>query len=92
MALPSPNEPSHVKATSDAFRYAGLGLTFAVTVGLFALGGFFLDGRLGTSPLFLIVAVFTGFGLGLYSMVSKLPSSRRPAGGGSPRTPDSDSE
>ena len=60
MALPSQNDPSPAKKTADAFRYAGLGLTFAATIGLFALGGFHLDGRLGTSPLFLIVAVFTG--------------------------------
>jgi len=91
MASKRPNEPSHVQVTRDAFRYAGMGMTFAVTVGLFALGGFFLDGRLGTSPLFLIVAVFLGFGLGLYSMVSKLPSSaRKSASSGKGRSSDSE--
>ncbi|MEI7777473.1 MAG: AtpZ/AtpI family protein [bacterium] len=35
-----------------------LGYTIAVPLVLFALGGRFLDKRLGTSPLFLLVGIF----------------------------------
>jgi F0F1-type ATP synthase assembly protein I len=41
-------------------RHVGAGLTFAVTIGLFAYGGYLLDGWLGASPAFLIVGVFLG--------------------------------
>lgn len=41
-------------------RHVGAGLTFAVTIGLFAYGGYLLDNWLETSPAFLIVGVFLG--------------------------------
>ena len=66
-------------ASGDLFRYSGLGLQFAATVVVFAFAGRWLDGRIGTSPLALLVGVFLGFGLGLYSMVKKLPSASRAA-------------
>lgn len=66
-------------AIGDLARYSGLGLQFAATVGIFALLGHWLDGRLGASPGCLLAGVFLGFGLGLYSMVKKFPSSSRSA-------------
>lgn len=69
-------------AASDLFRYSGLGVQFAATVGIFALAGRWLDGRWNTSPWLLIVGVFLGFALGLLSMVKKLPSSPRTSEGG----------
>ena len=65
--------------SSDLYRYSGLGFQFAAAVGLFALGGRWLDGKLGSSPWFLLAGVFTGFGLGLYSLLSKLPGGTRNA-------------
>jgi len=62
---------------SDLFRLSGLGLQFAVTVGVFALGGRWLDTRFGASPWCLLAGVFLGFGLGLYSMIQKLPNDAR---------------
>ena len=41
-------------------RHVGAGLTFAVTIGLFAYGGYLLDSWLDTSPALLIVGVFLG--------------------------------
>lgn len=61
----------------DLYHYSGLGFQFAATVGLFALGGRWLDGKWGTSPWLLLVGVFTGFALGLVSMLSKFPSGSR---------------
>ncbi|HEX6882532.1 MAG TPA: AtpZ/AtpI family protein [Planctomycetota bacterium] len=66
-------------ATGDLARYSGLGLAFAATLGVFALAGRWLDGRLGTSPWLLIGGVFLGFALGLRSLVHKVPpASARP--------------
>jgi len=68
----------------ELYRYSGLGLTFAATLGVFALLGHGLDRWIGTGPWGLIVGVFAGFGLGLYSMTKKLPARRPPRG---PRDP-----
>lgn len=65
-------EPGVVR---DLYRYSGLGLQFAAAVGIFAFAGRWLDGRWNTSPWLLIVGVFAGFALGLYSMTKKLPAS-----------------
>ncbi len=62
---------------SELYRYSGLGLQFAATIGVLALGGHWLDGWLGSDPWGLIAGVFLGFALGLYSMTKKLPSTRR---------------
>jgi F0F1-type ATP synthase assembly protein I len=62
---------------NDLYLYSGLGFQFAATVGLFALGGRWLDGKWGSSPWLLLVGVFTGFALGLVSMLSKLPGGAR---------------
>ena len=55
----------------DYYRYAGVGLQFAATLAVFALLGWWGDGKLGTSPWLLLIGVFAGFGLGFYSLVSK---------------------
>jgi F0F1-type ATP synthase assembly protein I len=60
--------------SADFFRYSGLGLGFAATVGVFGLVGYWLDARLGSGPWILIAGVFLGFALGLFSMVKKLPA------------------
>jgi ATP synthase protein I len=51
---------------------AGLGIQFAASILLFLYAGKWLDGRLGTAPLFLIVGVFLGAGASFYSMYRKL--------------------
>lgn len=78
-------------AMRDLTRYSGLGVQFAAVVGLFALAGRWLDGRLDTSPWLLLAGVFLGFGLGLYSMIKKMPSgSARHAKGARPPAPPRD--
>lgn len=61
-------------------KYAGLGIHFAVTMLAFAFGGHWLDGKLGTRPIFLIVGVFAGFTGGLISMIRKVPPATPRAG------------
>jgi len=62
----------------DLYRYSGVGLQFAGTVGLFALGGYWLDARWGSSPWLLLVGVFLGFAGGLVSIVKKVaPPGKR---------------
>ena len=44
----------------------GLGTTLAVTVLAGLGGGYWLDGRLGTRPVFLLIGGVLGVGAGLY--------------------------
>ncbi|NTW62589.1 MAG: AtpZ/AtpI family protein [Chlorobiaceae bacterium] len=48
-----------VRALSD---YIGLGLQIAVSFAFFVLLGYWADGKLGTSPLFLLAGVVVGMG------------------------------
>lgn len=75
-----PSEPAHA---------LGAGLTFAVVVALFALGGLWLDGRLGTRPLFVLVGILLGLVGGTIHLLrvvapGSLPFKRRPPPDGTP--------
>jgi F0F1-type ATP synthase assembly protein I len=49
-------------------QFMGLGLTWALSVLLFLGVGAWVDSRLGTGPLLLIVGAFIGAGAGFYSL------------------------
>lgn len=56
---------------------AGMGLQFAISILLFLLAGQWLDRKLGTAPLFLVVFVFIGAGASFYSTYRKLMEQQR---------------
>ena len=57
-------------------RYANLAFSFGITMiaslflGLY--GGLWVDRRFGTSPIFLLLGVFLGVGIGFYSLWGEL--------------------
>jgi F0F1-type ATP synthase assembly protein I len=58
-----------------------LGVSLAVPLVFFIVGGIFLDKKTGTSPLFLLIGVVFGFigaGYALYDTVRKIPTGGRP--------------
>ncbi len=55
-------------------------LTFAVAVALFGYGGYWLDGRWGTSPWFLLLGVTLGTVGGFLHVVLKLAPDMLPWG------------
>jgi len=63
-------------APAPPSELAGLGLALGLTTALFAVAGNWLDGRLGTKPLFVLLGVFLGFGGGFWSMYSRLVIGR----------------
>ncbi len=72
-------------------RYAGLGFQFVASMGVLGLGGYWLDGKLGTHPWLLIVGIFLGAAGGFYSLLQAVPSGtndqrRTPPGGGADDT------
>jgi F0F1-type ATP synthase assembly protein I len=60
----------------DFGRYAGLGLRFVVTIALFGLFGWWLDGRFGTTPWVLVGAIFLGAVVAFISIVRAVPPAR----------------
>ncbi len=68
-------------AVADLGRYAGLGLQLALSVGLFLAVGWWLDGRLGTVPLFTILGAFLGGAAGFYSLYQHVVAASRPGAG-----------
>jgi F0F1-type ATP synthase assembly protein I len=65
-------------------HYAGFGVQYAVTIGVFALIGWKLDGWLGSEPWLLITLLFLGFLGATISLVKQLPTSPRSAPRGGP--------
>jgi F0F1-type ATP synthase assembly protein I len=76
---PEPGSESPVPKTvsAGAGAAAGMGLTFAISVLLFLLAGQWIDRKLGTAPLFLILFVFLGAGASFYSIYRKLTEQQR---------------
>jgi F0F1-type ATP synthase assembly protein I len=53
-------------ASSNYARFVGLGITLLLIFGLPTVVGFFVDGLVGTLPLFLLVGLLVGFVGGMY--------------------------
>lgn len=51
---------------SEAGRYSGFGLTWALSVLVFLFVGLWLDRRIGTEPIFMMAGAFLGAGAGFY--------------------------
>lgn len=60
------SDPRAVMRASGQFM--GHGLALALSVLLFLGGGAWLDSKLGTSPVLLVVGAFVGGGAGFYSL------------------------
>ena len=59
-------------ALREAYRYSGLGCTFAAAVLLFMAGGWLLDGWIGVTPVFMVVGALVGATLGSVSIYRRL--------------------
>lgn len=68
---------SSASSLGAAGRYAGLGLQFALSILLFLYAGQWLDRRLGTGQLFLLIGVFVGASAAFYSMYRTLIREQR---------------
>jgi hypothetical protein len=69
----STQEPEAPDSTTVLLaRFTGHGLTIAAATGLFLLAGWWVDGRLGTTPLLTILGALIGAGAGFYSLIQHL--------------------
>jgi F0F1-type ATP synthase assembly protein I len=60
----------------EGYALLSVGITFALTVAGFVLLGVWVDRKLGTTPLFIIVGALVGTGLGGFWMYQRV--IRRP--------------
>ena len=74
---PGSENPAPYTGSTGAGAAAGMGLQFAISVVVFLLAGQWLDRKLGTDPLFLMVFVFVGAGGSFYSIYRKLTAQQR---------------
>ena len=74
----SPPPPGTGSFSNSGARLAGFGAQFLAAILLFLYAGQWLDRKLGTSPLFLIVGVFVGAGGSFYAMYRSLVRPPRP--------------
>ena len=74
---PGSEKTSEPTSMAGAGALAGLGLQFAISIVLFLLAGQWIDRKLGTAPLFLILFVFLGAGGSFYSIYRKLTEQQR---------------
>jgi len=58
-------------------QYAGYGLGWAFSTLLFLGVGWWLDSKLGTAPVLLILGAFVGAGAGFYSMYNHIVKEPR---------------
>jgi len=84
MAEHDQKDSPHLQMVRAAGQYTGYGLTWALSTLLFLLGGWWLDKKVGTMPLFLILGAFVGAGAGFYSLYNHVVVE--------PRTRDEDGE
>lgn len=71
---PPPGDPQDpIRASSE---FIGYGMAFAGSTLLFLLGGNWLDGKLGTSPVFALLGMFVGAAAGFWSLYSHASGMR----------------
>jgi F0F1-type ATP synthase assembly protein I len=54
---------------AEAMRWVSRCTSISLMFCLPALGGMWLDSKVGTMPLFVIMGVFLGFGMGMWSLI-----------------------
>ena len=74
---PRPSPDSDTSSIGAAAKYAGLGFQLVASILLFLYLGRWVDRRIGTEPLFLLLGVFTGLAASIYSMYRSLMADQR---------------
>ncbi len=82
------NKGAGSKAMRELAPYMNLGINLAVTIGLFCLLGWWLDGKFGTKPLLIIICAFAGIAFGMYNFfrtISDLDKKKKRGAGNKPK-------
>ena len=74
---PGSEHPTPEPTIPGTGALAGMGFQFAISILVFLLAGQWIDRKLGTEPLFLILFVFIGAGASFFSIYRKLTEQQR---------------
>ncbi len=78
MAVERNSKAKNIAQTyGQAGPYIGLGIQFTLVTILFLYGGWWLDQKIATTPVFTICGAFLGAGLGFYSLYRTLLEEER---------------
>ena len=72
MGSESKDQKKKAEAFAEIGPYSSLGIQFAVTILLFLAGGWWLDGQLATTPLFILLGTLLGTVAGFYKLYRTL--------------------
>ena len=67
---PKPSQSTRLEVIRTVGKYMDLGLTFVVAISGGALGGYWLDSHLGTTPWLFLVGALVGITAGFYHFFS----------------------
>lgn len=70
-------EDNTSREMGEGYALMTAGITFAVAVALFVLGGIWLDHRLGTLPLFTILGTIVGIALASFWLWQQIKKQAR---------------
>lgn len=71
------DEETPEQAMGRGYKYLAMGLRFAGGIVVFMFAGLFLDKKLHTTPLFLLIGVLAGAGLGFLSIYRELMAEEK---------------
>jgi len=77
MTKPPPPPREDNASIGAAVKYAGFGFQLAGSILLFLYLGRWVDRRVGTEPLFLLLGVFIGLAASIYSLYRSLMADQR---------------
>ena len=69
--MSEPQEPNE-QPPSSPWAFASVGFELVIPVALLTYGGYRLDGRLGTLPLFLVLGLLLGMAVGFTSVFRRV--------------------
>ena len=74
-----PPDPSRKTPQSEVsgMAYAGIGLQFAAGIILFLFAGKWIDSKLGTAPIGVILGVFVGAAASFYNVYRQLAAAQK---------------
>ena len=67
-----PDRQEETRYFAQGMRYVGVATQFAVTLGLLGYVGYRVDDSRGTSPWGILIGIFLGMTLGVWSMLRQL--------------------
>ena len=69
-------QPTDATFYRAAFRWMGIGVEFCLVIGMFVFGGFWLDKLENTSPGWMILGFFVGFGVMMYIIIKRAQATQ----------------